>query len=73
MKVTRTSEGDSHVREEPGFIFRVPRGVLPAISEISERTGIPRSVVTRILLDHAISDPPKWMKDAMSKRVAVSA
>ena len=51
-----------------GLIFRVPKAMLPAITDLSERTGIPRSVIARILLEHALADPPKWMKDLMGRR-----
>ena len=58
------------MQDDPGLIFRVPKAMLPMIADISERTGIPRSVITRILLEHALSDPPKWMKDLVGKRTS---
>jgi hypothetical protein len=56
------------VREEQGFIFRVPKHLMPRIEEIAGRSGIPRSTVTRLLLEQGVNEPPKWVRDLMDSK-----
>lgn len=53
--------------DDEGFIFRVPKEVLPAIGEISDRTGLKPSQIARALLVHAVNNPPQWMRDAVAE------
>ena len=54
--------------QNDGFVFRIPRAMLPVVNELSEQTGIPRSVLIKILLEQGMDNPPKWMQDLLGKR-----
>lgn len=56
------------MRDDPGFIFRVPKELIAPINEIAARSGIPRPVVAKILLQQGVNEPPKWVRDLMDAK-----
>jgi hypothetical protein len=48
---------------DPGLVVRIPGALLGPLRELSRESRIPTTNLVRILLEQALSDPPKWMRD----------